>query len=247
LGTLAFVEWALGRADEARRRVREALGAAQRRNTGNDIAQAECFALVLDVLLREPVAALARGDHVIGLAEEHHLSGLEAAGRVLRGWAAANTGRHEEGIADIRRGLALDQAIGQRRSYGFFLGLLAEAHAQAGALVDALAVIEDALVAVGGEDFDKTDLLRIRGDLLARQGGEPRHVEASYRDAIDLARRQAAKMPELRAATSLGRWFTSRGQGTDARGVLAPILASFSEGFDTRDLREASELLERLG
>jgi len=54
-------------------------------------------------------------------------------------------------------------------------------------------------------------------------------------------------MYELRATTSLARWLTEGGRVAEARRLLAPLYAWFTEGFDTRDLREAKGLLEELG
>jgi len=61
-----------------------------------------------------------------------------------------------------------------------------------------------------------------------------------------MARRQKAKLWELRAATSLARLWQSRGKCREARDLLAPIYAWFTEGFDTKDLKEAKALLQEL-
>jgi predicted ATPase len=64
--------------------------------------------------------------------------------------------------------------------------------------------------------------------------------------ALDVARRQEAKSPELRAAMSLSRLWQQQGKWTKAYDLLAPIYGWFTEGFDTADLREAKALLEAL-
>jgi predicted ATPase len=61
-----------------------------------------------------------------------------------------------------------------------------------------------------------------------------------------MAREQGAKSFELRAATSLARLWRDQGKHTEARDLLAPIYGWFTEGFDTRDLKEAKALLEEL-
>ena len=61
-----------------------------------------------------------------------------------------------------------------------------------------------------------------------------------------MAREQGAKSLELRAATSLARLWRNQGKHTEARDLLAPIYGWFTEGFDTRDLKEAKALLEEL-
>jgi predicted ATPase len=66
-------------------------------------------------------------------------------------------------------------------------------------------------------------------------------------NAITTAGRQGAKLLELRAATSLARLWCEQDQAREARELLAPIYAWFTEGFDTADLTEAKALLEGLG
>jgi predicted ATPase len=63
---------------------------------------------------------------------------------------------------------------------------------------------------------------------------------------IDVARRQNAKSWELRAATSLARLRRQQGRPQEAVRLLAPILAWFTEGLDTADLKEAKTLLDEL-
>ena len=71
-------------------------------------------------------------------------------------------------------------------------------------------------------------------------------AEVLFRRALEIARAQEAKSFELRAATSLARLWQRQGQPGEARSLLAPIYAWFTEGFDTRDLIEAKALLEEL-
>ena len=65
--------------------------------------------------------------------------------------------------------------------------------------------------------------------------------------ALAMANRQGAKAYELRVATCFGRWLCRNGRAAEARALLAPLYAWFTEGFDTRDLVEAKALLEELG
>ena len=64
---------------------------------------------------------------------------------------------------------------------------------------------------------------------------------------MSVARHQRAKSWELRAATTLARLLASRGDHAEAHAVLAPVYGWFTEGHDTRDLKEAAELLAELG
>ena len=89
----------------------------------------------------------------------------------------------------------------------------------------------------------------LRGALLLRQGPRPtwEEAEACFQQALALARRQQAKAWELRTAMSLSRLWQQQGKRDAARALLAPIYGWFTEGFDTRDLREAKGLLAELG
>ena len=245
LSIAACVEWLLGFGDAARQRGRASLALARRLKKPVDLAYAQLFAGLLHVLLREPDRAREMAESLVQLSTEQQFPWYLATGAMQRGWALAEQGRLEEGIAQLREGL-IGYTATMPEADPFYLGLLAEAQAQAGAPAEALATVEDAL-ATTPEEVWKPDLLRVRGDLLARQGAEASAVEASYREAMDLARRHGAKAFELRAATSFGRWLQAQGRAVEARDLLAPIYGWFTEGFDTRDLREAKALLEELG
>jgi len=246
LGHAAWAAWLLGFPNAARRHSREALALAQRLKEPFNLANAQFCAGTLHVLLREPDRAREIAESLIQLATEQQFPVYLALGTLYRGWALAEQGYGEEGVAQLREGQTAYVATGNRLSLGTFRRLLAEGQAQLGALADALGTVEDALGAAP-EEVWKPDLLRLRGDLLARQGAEASAVEASYREAMDLARRQGARAVELRATTSFSRWLRAQGRAAEARDLLAPLYGWFTEGFDTRDLREAKALLEELG
>jgi predicted ATPase len=71
-------------------------------------------------------------------------------------------------------------------------------------------------------------------------------AERCFRTAIEIARRQSARSPELRATTSLARLLDEQGRREEARTTLAEIYGWFTEGFDTADLKDAKALLEEL-
>ena len=71
-------------------------------------------------------------------------------------------------------------------------------------------------------------------------------AEAYFERALAVARQQQAKSWELRASMSLARLWRDQRKVQQARELLAPVYGWFTEGFDTRDLKEAKELLEQL-
>ena len=91
----------------------------------------------------------------------------------------------------------------------------------------------------------EAELHRLRGDLL-KSTRDRDAAEQNYDQALDVAKRQRAKLFELGAASSLARLWRDQGKRAEARDFLAPVYNSFAEGFDTPVLQEAKALLEKL-
>src|SRR6185437_5928821 len=170
-----------------------------------------------------------------------------AYARTLRGQVYIHIERIEEGIELIKKGAAefeTTPATGYqwRIHYADALGLLGRAD-EALALLNE---IEDGLAKVGWA-MAAAELHRLRGEFLLTRGapGDTAAAEASFRDAIDVARRQHARLFELRAANALARRLESTGRRAEARAMLAEIYGQFTEGFEFRDLKESRALLDR--
>jgi predicted ATPase len=101
------------------------------------------------------------------------------------------------------------------------------------------------IIATTQERYSDAELYRIRGDLLHLTGHEET-AEQNYHQALAIARRQSARVFELRAATSLARLWRDQGKRTEAHDLLAPVYGWFTEGFDTPVLQEAKALLDEL-
>ncbi len=95
------------------------------------------------------------------------------------------------------------------------------------------------------ERYYYAEILRIKGWLRARTG-DPEGAERAYLASLDWARTQQAKSWELRTATSYARLMRDQGRVEEAYELLAPVYGWFTEGCDTRDLKEAKVLLEEL-
>jgi len=247
LGTAGQAAWQLGFPGQALRRARELLDLGQRLTGLVHVAVSLEWAAMIEAQVGELDRALEHAERGRQLIAEQQLPYHSAWGDVIAGRLYALRGRYAEGIARLHDGLRVAAATGTRLARGLFLGYLAEAQLVAGVVADGLATIEDALAAVPDEQMHLPELLRLRGELRAAAGANAAAVEESYREAMALARRLGAKMQELRATSSLGRFLRTHGRAAEARELLAPIYASFTEGFDTRDLIEAKALLEELG
>ena len=91
------------------------------------------------------------------------------------------------------------------------------------------------------------EIHRLRGELTGRLPyPDPAKSEDSFRIALAIAREQGTRGYELRAATSLARLWREQHRRGEARDLLAPLYASFTEGFDTADLKDAKALLDEL-
>ena len=97
------------------------------------------------------------------------------------------------------------------------------------------------------ENWCEADVYRVAGEI-ALMSPEPdaAKAQAYFERALAVARQQQAKSWELRAAMSLARLWRDQGKPQQARELLAPVYGWFTEGFDTRDLKEAKALLEEL-
>ena len=237
----------LGLADEARARVRDAFALAQRLNRPSEFAMAETVGISVYAELRDFRRTGEHAARLLQLATEQQLPLYIAMARMCTGWALALEGRPDEGVATPREGVPEFVATGARTALGRTLGRLAETQLAAGAVTEGLETIEAALAVAPEEVMHVPELLRLRGALRAAAGADAETVEASYRDAAAYAHRLGAKLRELQATTNLARHLRAHARAAEARDLLAPLYASFTEGFDIRDLREAKALLDELG
>jgi predicted ATPase len=98
------------------------------------------------------------------------------------------------------------------------------------------------------ERFLEAELYRLKACALLG-GDEPDTAKAEtyFERALAVARQQQAKSWELCAAMSLARLWRDQGKVQKARELLAPVYGWFTEGFDTRDLKDAKAMLGQLG
>jgi predicted ATPase len=243
----AWTPWYLGYPDQALQRSHEAIALAQKLPHPYSLAYALSYAAMLHCLRREDQLARERAEATIALSREQGFTHRWAAGMMLRGWALARQGQPEEGITQLRQRQAASQATGAEVALGHAPALLAEVYGCMGQADKGLRLLGQVLRRAPTLEarYHEAELHRLTGELLlARAAEHDAEAEASFQQALTVARGQQAKSLELRAAMSLSQLWQQQGKRDDARELLEPIYGWFTEGFDTPDLQEAKALLD---
>jgi class 3 adenylate cyclase/tetratricopeptide (TPR) repeat protein len=243
-GHASWNAWTIGRADAARDRMARMMAAANAENP-YDLALSGYCASYLLVYMREFEEAQTLAEQALELCEKHQFPYLASLSRCFLGQARAQLGHASDGAALIRQGLAGWLEIGSRVGVGLLTTYLAEAQEREGAIALALETAERALQVNPDELVSRPEALRTRGELHLGQG-DTELAAADFREAVSLARSMGAKALELRASTSFARLLNKEGHRAEAHAMLNTIHGWFTEGLDTRDLREAKVLLDEL-
>ena len=246
----ARVAWMLGEPDRASERINRTVEQARGLRHPLMIAFALHFQSWIRQHARDPEGVLAVTAETLPLSEQYGYPHVGAWARVVRGWALAQTGRAAEGEAMIRQALTVLDAIGITLMRPNFLALLAESIAAQARVDEALATLAEAR-AIAERTEERcylSEIHRLHGELLMRKGpstaGEADAIERVLGDAVAVARDQEARGFELRARTTLARFLKETGRAGEAWSALGDIVASFTEGFDTRDFRDARSCLD---
>jgi predicted ATPase len=194
-------------------------------------------------------ALSAQAEELVALADEKGAVYWKAAGMCMQGLILQQTGRAGEAVQKLISGIAAWRSTGASLFVPTQLSWLATAHAELGQFADAWRCVSEAATVIGTskERWYEAEVNRITGEVAVRPpGSEATKATAYFERAIAVARAQQAKSWELRAAMSLARLRRDQGKQDEARDLLAPVYGWFSEGFDTRDLKEAKSLLDGL-
>jgi predicted ATPase/class 3 adenylate cyclase len=200
----AFITlWFCGYPDLALKRTHETLALAQELSHPYSLAWALGCAAWLHQYRREERAVHERAEAAIALSLEQGFPLWLAIGTIWRGWALAEQGQGEEGIAQMRQGLAAYRATGAEEARSYFLALLAEAQGKAGQTEEGLNVLAEALAFVHdtGERLYEAELYRLKGQLVLQSG---------------------VRSPKSEVKTSLGRVQDKSKTSQDKSGVADP-------------------------
>ncbi len=215
----------------------------------DSLANALCMGAFIHQFRRDLSTCGECADAAVTLCREPEMPSWLALATQLRGYSLAAQGQVREGIGQMRQALAAVSAIGREAHAPYFRALLAEALGQVGQAEDGLDLLDEALAFIDktSERFWEAEVYRLKGELLLMRSAKNRAAaDAAFNQAIAIARRQEAKVLELRATTSLARLWGERNKRAQAQALLAPVYGWFTEGFDTADLKEAKVLLDEL-
>jgi predicted ATPase len=195
------------------------------------------------------VAASALTNELISLADEKDALFWKAAGMIFQGGLFVLTGKAADAAETITSVITPWRRTGATVGTPPTLSILARAYGKLGKFDNAWRCIDEAMSAVETtkERWCEAEVNRTAGEIaLTSPELDARKAEIYFQRALAVARQHQAKSFELRAAMSLARLWHSQGKVQQARELLAPVYGWFTEGFDTRDLKEAKALLEEL-
>jgi hypothetical protein len=248
--TSALTLWMLVFPDRALERANRAVALATELEHPFTLAYALFHTGFLHLWRREPEPMRDRAVGVLDVADEHELQIWSALGTCLLGAAKTGLGRSEEGLTEIREGIAMYQGLKTPPVFWpLLLFVQAGACGRSGRPSEALGLIEEAIeIANQGSGLTLVpEFYVLKGSLLL---GPPEAnddgAESWFLRAFEVAREFDARMPQLRAAMGLCRSQRERDAAMSGSERLSAVYATFTEGFKTPDLIDASELLERV-
>jgi predicted ATPase len=247
LAYMSLASLLLGFPDAARRLAEQSVEEARRLAHPTSLCFAHSIASRVYYLLCDRIALAQHSAAVVRLADEHGLSLWQALGHIYTGWSQAENGAGE-GAAMIRNGIARYRAAGAALSLPLYLASLARVEAAAGHQRAALELLDEAQAAstAGDEHWVSAEIHRLAGEAMVVGDDNTAGAEREFHAALAVARKQGAKLWELRAATSLARLYRNGDKASVARDDLAMVYRSFREGFSDPDLAQAKAALAAL-
>jgi class 3 adenylate cyclase/tetratricopeptide (TPR) repeat protein/ABC-type transport system involved in cytochrome c biogenesis ATPase subunit len=241
--------WLLGYPDQALRICAEARRYADDSRHPFSEAMARTISLRVHQLRGEAAVVAGEVTAAIELCKEHGFVHYLAMAMILGGWASAQQGEFDKGIAEIREGLEKERATDALLLESYTLGLLADACIKSqryGQALDFLDQAQSRLDEESSERFYAAEIYRLLGETCARSHRDLDQAERYMRKALEVAREQKAKSLELKVCMSMYDLYELRHDAGKYRSQLGEIYGFFSEGFDTMDLVRARARLKMI-
>jgi len=250
LALMSWALWAAGYSDAAVARINLSLDRADSIGHPHTQAYACYYASIVYALRREPSIAIRYAERCHELSVAHGFEHWRSLSFLVQGICTSFLDPYSEALDAVQTALESLRVRGYQMGITALYVLQCEALLQRHQFARANATIAEALETVRRteEQLFEAELYRLQAEAHLGELGpaDPNGAHSILANAITTAGRQGAKLLELRAATSLARLWCKRGRPSEARELLAPICAWFTEGFDTADLIEAEALLQGL-
>jgi predicted ATPase len=242
---LALVLFTLGKTREARRQMEAARSLAIQCDHVPTTASLQVYECALACISADPQAARRPAQAIIDLSRRHGLPMWLVEGISCLGWSLYHAGDREAGLANMRNAIALGHEQGAMIAMPNHVFLLAEAEALSGDVETGIGLIVDqfAEISRSGQRWLEAELHRRHAELLIlRTPPDEAAAEAAFVRALDIARRQHARLFELRAAIGLAQLYQSQSRMDAARDILAPMIDTQWDP-DLREVQTAKRML----
>jgi predicted ATPase len=192
--------------------------------------------------------AVAAAEAESAISTEQRFEFWGATAMMFKAGGIVLQGRPEEALPLLLKGLDAYRATCAGLAVPYYLSTLGDAYTQAGRFDEARKALDEglALAAKNDDRFQEAELHRLKGELHLAESNDQAAAEGCFRTAIETARRQQSRAWELRATMSMARVWKQQGRRDDARAALAAVYGTFTEGFTTPDLVDATALLNSL-
>jgi len=245
--SLAF--WLLGYPEAALADTEHALAVAREIGHSATLMYVLNFSAWTHIHCGNYAAATAMIDEFSALKDQTGSLFWAAWGMMQRGCVLALTDKVSDAVQTITSGVTAMRSTGTTMWMPLWLSYLARANAEIGQFDAATRCIGETMTAVemAKESWCEAEVYRLAGEIaLLSPERDAAKAEAYFERALGVARAQQAKSWELRAAMSMARLWRDQGKRQQARDLLVPVYGWFTEGFDTRDVKEAKVLLHTL-
>jgi predicted ATPase len=243
----SWLKWLLGYPEAGLTDVEQALKDARESNQIGTLMYALSNTTLTLSMCGRYEKAVAQLDELAAFATEQGTIHWKSAEMVIKGSLFAQMGKGADAVQMISQGVPAWRARGSTVFLPWLLSHLAKSYGELGQIEEAWRYVGEAMTAIetSKETWFEPEAHRIAGEI-AVKGPDALKAEAYFNRALTVARKQQAKSWELRAAMSMARLWRDQGKRDEARELLAPVYGWFTEGFDTRDLKDARALLAEL-
>ena len=245
----SLASWLLGYAEAALRDAHDAVNYGRETGQAASLMMALYLTAIVHILCGKYSAATAEAHELFGLGQEKGAEMWKASGMIHEGCVLAATGKASQAVEMLTAGNIEYRSTGATLILSWMLSHLAISYGELGKLDDAWLCIDEltTTMKMTNERYFQAEVHRLAGEIaLKSPQSDTAKAQEYFERALAVARQQQAKSWELRAAMSLARLWRDQGKVSEARELLAPVYGWFTEGFDTRDLKDAKALLEEL-